>query len=91
MRCRFLLVLLTLVVALLAGATSGGVKVCFSPQGGCDQALIRVARTAEMYPYTACYTFSLDTIAYELIAAVEHETWLRELVDRLTLRIAEAW
>ena len=70
MRCRSLL-FVTVLVVLLAGAAYGEVQVFFSPQGGCDQALIRLARSAQMYLDAACYTFSLDPVADELIPAKE--------------------
>ena len=53
MGVRFLL-LVTVVVALLAGAASGDVRVYLAPQGGCDQALIRLARSAQTYLDAAC-------------------------------------
>jgi len=45
------------------------VKVFFSPQGGCDRALVELAQASRMYLYAACYTFSVDWVADELIAA----------------------
>ena len=82
MRLRFLL-LVTVAVALLAGVASGEVKVLFSPRGGCDQALVLLARSAQMYLDAACYAFSLDPIADELIAANKRGVKVRVILDRM--------
>lgn len=81
MRCRFLLVV-TLVVALFAGSAYGGISVFFSPHGGCDQAIIQLARSAHTHLDAACYTFSLDSIADELIAAKSRGVRVRVIADR---------
>jgi phosphatidylserine/phosphatidylglycerophosphate/cardiolipin synthase-like enzyme len=81
MRYRSLL-FVTVLVVLLAGAAYGEVQVFFSPQGGCDQALVSLARSAEMYLDAACYTFSLDPVADELIAAKKRGVTVRVILDR---------
>ena len=80
MRCRSLL-FVTVLVVLLAGSAYGEVQV-FSPQGGCDQSLIRPARSAQTYFDAARYTFPLDPIADELIAAKERGVKIRVILDR---------
>jgi len=82
MRCRSLL-FVTVLVVLLAGAAYGEVQVFFSPQGGCAQALIRLARSAQMYLDAACCRFSLDTVADELIAPNQRGVKVRVILERL--------
>lgn len=81
MRCRFLLLVLVL-VGLVAGTAYGGISVFFSPHGGCDQAIIQLARSAQMYLHAACYKFSLDSVADELIAAPKRGVTVRVILDR---------
>jgi phosphatidylserine/phosphatidylglycerophosphate/cardiolipin synthase-like enzyme len=81
MRCRFLLLVLVL-VGLVAGTAYGGISVFFSPHGGCDQAIILLARSAQMYLDAACYTFSLDSVADELIPAKKRGVTVRVVVDQ---------
>jgi phosphatidylserine/phosphatidylglycerophosphate/cardiolipin synthase-like enzyme len=72
-----------MLVALLAPGTAfSEVKVYFSPNGGCDRALIQLARAAQMYLDAACYTFSLDSIADELMAAKNRGVNVRLILDR---------
>lgn len=79
MRPRFLLVALMFAVV---GVASAEVSVLFSPHGGCDQALVLLARSAQMYLDAACYTFSLDPVADELIAAKRRGVKVRVILDR---------
>jgi len=81
MRRRFLLVALVLVV-LCASVAAAGVNVLFSPHGGCDQALGLLARSAQMYVDAACYTFSLDPVADELITAKQRGVKVRVILDQ---------
>jgi phosphatidylserine/phosphatidylglycerophosphate/cardiolipin synthase-like enzyme len=81
MRVRALVVLL-LFSLLCNGLAWAKVEVYFSPHGGCDQAIIQLARSARMYLDAACYTFSLDSIADELIAAKNRGVNVRIILDR---------
>jgi len=78
---RFLLALGVL-VALSASAVHGEVALLFSPLGGCDQALVKLARASQMYLDAACYTFSLGSVADELIAAKGRGVRVRVIADR---------
>jgi len=58
------------------------VRVYFSPRGGCDQALVNLAHSATKYVDAACYTFTLDSIADQLMAAKQRGVRVRVIVDR---------
>ena len=68
---RRVLCSLVLLVLLATAATGlrAEVQVFFSPRGGAEEALISLARSARMYLDAACYTFSLESVADELVAA----------------------
>jgi len=73
--------LLALIFA-TAGAARAEISIYFSPNGGCDQAVVEVAVTARTYLHAACYTFTLDSIAQALIKAKERGLDVRVIVDR---------
>lgn len=60
------------------------VSVFFSPRGGCDKSVIRVAQSAQMYLDAACYTFTLSSIGDELIAAKKRGVNVRVILDRMS-------
>jgi len=72
-------------LVLLATAATGlraEVQVFFSPRGGADEALTSLARSARMYLDAACYTFSLESVADELVAAHNRGVRVRVVLDR---------
>ena len=82
MRRRSLVGFLLVALLLPSAAAWAEVKVFFSPQGGCDRALIELAHTSRTYLYAACYTFSLDSVADELIAAKRRGVKVLVILDR---------
>jgi phosphatidylserine/phosphatidylglycerophosphate/cardiolipin synthase-like enzyme len=79
-------------LVLLATAATGlraEVQVFFSPRGGADEALTSLARSARMYLDAACYTFSLESVANELVAAHDRGVRVRVILDRG--QGAQAW
>jgi phosphatidylserine/phosphatidylglycerophosphate/cardiolipin synthase-like enzyme len=83
MRRRNLVALVVRALLLPSAAAWAEVKVFFSPQGGCDRALVQVAQASRMYLYAACYTFSLDSVADELIAAKQRGVKVLVLLQSL--------
>ncbi len=81
MRLRTLVVLL-LFPLLCNGPAWAKVEVYFSPNGGCDQAVIQLAGKAQSYLDAACYTFTLNTIADQLVAAKQRGVRVRVIVDK---------
>lgn len=77
--CR--LVLLVLLATAAMGARAD-VQVFFSPRGGAEGALTNLARSARMYLDAACYTFSLESVADELVAAQKRGVRVRVILDR---------
>ena len=64
---RFLLIALVLVVCV--GIVPAEAGVLSSPHGGCDQALVQLARSSQMYLDAARCKFSPDSIANALVVA----------------------
>jgi phosphatidylserine/phosphatidylglycerophosphate/cardiolipin synthase-like enzyme len=67
---------------LISTAAIARVDVLFSPGGGCDRAVARLAHASQTYLDAACYTFTLDAVADELIAAKRRGVNVRVILDR---------
>jgi phosphatidylserine/phosphatidylglycerophosphate/cardiolipin synthase-like enzyme len=81
MKLRTLAVLLVLSL-LCNGLAWAEVRIYFSPNGGCDQAVVQLAGRAQSYLDAACYTFTLNSIADQLLAAKRRGVWVRVIVDK---------
>lgn len=81
-----LAILVLCAISLSAVPAVSEIHVYWSPNGGCDKAVIELMEKATSTIDGACYTFTLSTIGDELIAARKRGVKVRLIVDHMQSR-----
>ncbi len=78
----FLIILSTISLLMISPAFAGPIKVYFSPNGGCQDAIIREISKARRTIDVAMYDLTNREISQELIKAKEKGVWVRLFLDQ---------